>query len=124
MLDLHVSPVDDQTIDQFYAGEDIFLEEGVDPYANEFIMLVSNANEKKSALARYINPHVPLGERCMNIRMAFGAFVHAIKSKPLLLDILMNPEIPIVSLVGRAGCGKTLVCNRCWNGAMFGVQRI
>jgi PhoH-like ATPase len=99
--------VDDQIIDQFYNGEPISLEEDLGACPNEFIMLVSNANEKKSALARYINPHVPLfkvnefkegiwGVRARNKEQAFA------------LDILMNPEIPIISLVGRAGCGKTL----------------
>ncbi len=99
--------VDDQTIDHFYNGEDISLDEEKEACPNEFIMLVSNSNEKKSALSRYINPHVPLvkineykdgvwGVRARNKEQAFA------------LDILMNPEIPIISLVGRAGCGKTL----------------
>tara|TARA_R110000851_G_scaffold5040_7_gene21053 strand:- start:1332 stop:2645 length:1314 start_codon:yes stop_codon:yes gene_type:complete len=99
--------VDDQVIDQFYSGEDILLEEKVAAHANEFMMLVSNSNDKKSALARYINPHVPLvkvhefkegiwGVRARNKEQAFA------------LDILMNPEIAVISLVGRAGCGKTL----------------
>ena len=100
-------PVDDQTIDQFYAGEDIFLEEGVTPYTNEFIMLVSNANEKKSALARYINPHVPL-VKVHEYKDGIWGVRARNKEQSFALDILMNPEIPIVSLVGRAGCGKTL----------------
>ena len=99
-------PVDDQTIDQFYAGEDIFLED-VSPYANEYIMLVSNANEKKSALARYINPHVPL-MKVTEFRDGIWGVRARNKEQSFALDILMNPEVPIVSLVGRAGCGKTL----------------
>ena len=100
-------PVDDQTIDQFYAGEDVFLEEGTEAYANEFIMLVSNANEKKSALARYINPHVPL-EKVHEYKDGIWGVRARNKEQSFALDILMNPDIPIVSLVGRAGCGKTL----------------
>ena len=79
--------VDDQAIDQFYEGENIFLEESVPAHANEFIMLVSNANEYKDGI---------WGVRARNKEQSFA------------LDILMNPNIPIVSLVGRAGCGKTL----------------
>ena len=100
-------PVDDQTIDQFYAGEDIFLDEGVKAFTNEFIMLVSNANEKKSALARYINPHVPL-MKVKEFKEGIWGVRARNKEQSFALDILMNPEIPIVSLVGRAGCGKTL----------------
>ena len=98
--------LDDQVIDQFYAGEDIFLED-VNPYANEFVMLVSNANEKKSALARYINPHVPLVKVHEHKDGIWGVRARN-KEQSFALDILLNPEIPIVSLVGRAGCGKTL----------------
>ena len=37
--------VDDQTVDQFYSGEEVFLEkEDVKLYPNQFVMLVSNAN--------------------------------------------------------------------------------
>jgi len=100
-------PVDDQIIDQFYAGEDVFLEDGVKAYANEFIMLVSNANEKKSALARYINPHVSL-EKVQEYKDGIWGVRARNKEQAFALDILMNPEIPIISLVGRAGCGKTL----------------
>jgi PhoH-like ATPase len=99
-------PLDDQVIDQFYAGEDIFLED-ISPYANEFVMLVSNANEKKSALARYINPHVPL-VKVHEYKDGIWGVRARNKEQSFALDILMNPEIPIVSLVGRAGCGKTL----------------
>tara|TARA_R100000234_G_scaffold112727_1_gene86655 strand:+ start:359 stop:1669 length:1311 start_codon:yes stop_codon:yes gene_type:complete len=99
-------PLDDQVIDRFYAGEDIFLEDA-NPYANEFVMLVSNANEKKSALARYINPHVPL-VKVKEYRDGIWGVRARNKEQSFALDILMNPEIPIVSLVGRAGCGKTL----------------
>jgi PhoH-like ATPase len=98
--------VDDQTIDQFYAGEQVFLEE-LEAYPNEFIMLVSNANEKKSALSRYINPNQPL-TRVRDFKDGVWGVTARNKEQSFALDILMNPDIPIISLVGRAGCGKTL----------------
>ena len=49
--------VDDQFIDRFYSGEKIFLDD-IDYskilYPNQFIMLVSSSNEKKTAIARFI----------------------------------------------------------------------
>ena len=49
---------DDEVIDRFYAGDEImphnFTEEmGVNHHPNQYVMMVSNANEKKSALARF-----------------------------------------------------------------------
>jgi PhoH-like ATPase len=99
--------VDDQVIDQFYSGEDIFLEEDFKPHPNEFIMLVSNANDKKSALARFINPLTPLA-KVTEYKSGVWGVKSRNKEQSFALDILMRPEIPIVSLVGRAGCGKTL----------------
>jgi len=53
--------VDDQIIDRFYHNEEIFFEpEEIKLFPNQFIMLVSNSNEKKTALARFINYERPL----------------------------------------------------------------
>ena len=48
--------VDDEIVDQFYEGKDVFLEkEEIKLYPNQMVMLVSNSNEKKTALARFAN---------------------------------------------------------------------
>ena len=50
--------VDDQFIDRFYDGEDILIEEDeVEQiwHPNQFLMMVSNANEKKTALVKFKN---------------------------------------------------------------------
>ena len=55
--------VDDQIIDRFYEGEDILIEEDEIEalwHPNQFIMMVSNANDKKTALACFKSHHVPL----------------------------------------------------------------
>ena len=51
--------VDDQIIDHFYAGEEIILDEeqGVQLYPNQFLMLQSSANPKKTALCRFNASH-------------------------------------------------------------------
>ena len=51
--------VDEELINQFYLGDDVYLDEDVcrdqkiKLYPNEFVMLVSSSNEKKTALARF-----------------------------------------------------------------------
>ena len=102
--------VDEQVIDQYYAGEEIFLEEEVTQtfYPNEFIMMVSNQNEKKSAIGKFVNPFTPL--RQLNEYKTGLWGVHARNKEQLFaLNLLMDPEVKIVSLIGKAGSGKTLI---------------
>ncbi len=55
--------VDDALIDRFYGGEKIMLEEkDIKLHPNEFVMLVSNANDKKTALAKFKNYNHPLNK--------------------------------------------------------------
>ena len=51
--------VDDQEIDKFYELKDVFIEDKKF-FPNQYIMLVSNANEKKTALGRYVGESTPL----------------------------------------------------------------
>jgi len=103
--------VDEQTIDQFYAGEEIFLDkDDIHLHANQFLMLVSNTNEKKTALARFYDHLKPL----RRINGSFnGKGIWGVKPKnkeqSFAADLLMDPNVPIVSLIGKAGSGKTLL---------------
>ena len=48
--------VDDQIVDHFYSDEEVFLDkEDIKLMPNQFVMLVSNSNEKKTALAQFLN---------------------------------------------------------------------
>ena len=102
--------VDDQVIDRFYDGEDILIEadevEGA-RYPNQFIMMVSNANDKKTALARFKSHHIPL-KNIIHDRLPDWNISARNKEQAFAIDLLMNPDIKIVSLIGRAGSGKTL----------------
>ena len=99
--------VDDQLIEQFYAGEEVMVSSNKILYPNQFIMLVSSANEKKTALCRFVNPINPV-ESIHKPDMAFGVNARN-KEQSFALDLLFDPEIPFVSLIGRAGSGKTLM---------------
>ena len=98
--------VDDQTIDQFYERKDVYLErEGL--HSNQYLMLVSNANEKKSALARYVNPSMPLRQLITSKQKVWGIKPRN-KEQQFLMDALMDPKIQIVTAIGKAGSGKTI----------------
>jgi len=106
-----VQPVDDQIIDRYYAGEDIVIDEEdiQEPwYPNQYIMLVSNENEKKSALARFKAHHEPL-HNVIHKNIPDWKIDARNKEQAFAIDMLMDPDIKIVSLVGRAGSGKTLM---------------
>jgi len=106
-----VQAVDDQLIDRFYAGEEIIIpneERDEEWHPNQYVMMVSNANEKKSALARFISPYVPL-KNVIHKNLDDWKIDARNKEQAFAIDMLMDPDIKIISLVGRAGSGKTLL---------------
>ena len=101
--------VDEQDIDKFYEGKDIWLnQEDHNLYPNQFIMLISNSNEKKTALARFINHNSPL-KKILNANKKIWNTLARNKEQQFALELLMDPMVPVVSLVGKAGSGKTLL---------------
>ena len=105
--------IDDEVIDRFYAGEDIypynFTEEmGENLNPNQYVMMVSNANEKKSALAKFKSPQEPL-KKIVHKNIPDWKIEARNKEQAFAIDMLMDPNIKIVSLVGRAGSGVTLL---------------
>lgn len=101
--------VDDQVIDRFYAGDEIYIEEGeANLFANQFVMLVSNCNEKKTALARFTDHNTKLS-KMIDYKDGIWGLRPRNKEQMFALNLLNNPEIPIITLVGQAGTGKTLI---------------
>ena len=101
--------VDEQEIDKFYEGADIFI----DPseyvlYPNQFVMLISNSNDKKTALARFVNFSLPL-QKIVKSNQSIWRTNPRNKEQQFAFDLLMDKSVPVVSLVGKAGSGKTLL---------------
>jgi PhoH-like ATPase len=101
--------VDDKDVDGFYADDEIWM----DPkkyalYPNQFVMLVSNTNDKKTALARFENYTTPLQKIVKSNSKIWGTEPRN-KEQQFAFDLLLDPNIPVVSLVGKAGSGKTLL---------------
>lgn len=101
--------VDEQVIDQFYAGEDISIrKEEYILYPNQFVMLISNSNDKKTALGRFINYSTPLQKIIKSTTKVWSTNPRN-KEQQFAFELLMDPAVPVVSLVGKAGSGKTLL---------------
>lgn len=104
--------VDDQTIDRFYSGEDVFVEEDAQApetkfHPNQYLLLVSNASDKKTALARFVNYNNPLSKVIYDKLPSWGIQSRN-KEQAFAIDLLMDPTVEVVSLIGKAGSGKTL----------------
>ena len=101
--------VDEQVIDQFYAGGDISIrKDEYLLYPNQFVMLISNSNDKKTALARFINYSTPLQKIIKSSAKVWSTNPRN-KEQQFAFELLMDPSVPVVSLVGKAGSGKTLL---------------
>jgi len=98
--------VDDQVIDRFYEKQSVYLDnEGLFP--NQYVMMVSSANEKKTALGRYINDSMPIRQLLSSKQKVWGIKPRN-KEQQFLMDALMDPKIQIVTAIGKAGSGKTI----------------
>jgi len=102
--------VDDQVVDRFYDGTgDVILEkDDGDFFPNQFVMLVSNASEKKTALCRFVSYGIPLKSVQLYKGGIWGVAPRN-KEQSFALDLLLDPHVQVVSLIGKAGTGKTLM---------------
>jgi PhoH-like ATPase len=102
--------VDEQMVDSFYSGDKVYLDKEEHPklYPNEFIMLVSSSNEKKTALCKFSGHNFALEKVTSHKDASLGVTARN-KEQMFALDLLMDPNIEVVTLVGQAGSGKTLL---------------
>jgi PhoH-like ATPase len=102
--------VDDQVVDHFYAGEDVFIdEEEIKLSTQQFIMLVSNQNEKKTALAKFVDYNTPVRKVNDYQKNGIWGLRPRNKEQQFALDMLMDENISIVTIIGKAGSGKSLM---------------
>jgi len=98
--------VEAATIDRLYQGKDLHLD-GEELQPNEFVLLVDAANEKHTGMGRVVANHQlkplnPVFDNVFNLRPRS-------MEQRAALELLMAPEISLVSLIGQAGTGKTLL---------------
>ena len=77
------------------------------PYPNEFIILVDECNPSHTAVARYFHKAGII--RCVNGGSeAWGLTPRNVEQRAAL-ELLLDDSIRVVTLVGKAGTGKTLM---------------
>lgn len=94
------------TVDSFYQTE-ILAMDTVDLRFNEFILLRDETNPKHSGIARAVD--------AAHVKHLSSTFDTAWRIKPrskeqrMALELLLDPEVDLVTLIGQAGTGKTLL---------------
>jgi PhoH-like ATPase len=98
-------PVEKKIIDTFYKNSEIELEDE-ELFANEYCVL--NSAENSSAIARYDGK-----KKVLTSTLKFNDNIWGIRplnvEQRCALDLLLNDDVQLVTLVGPAGTGKTLL---------------
>ncbi|MDD5681504.1 MAG: PhoH family protein [Candidatus Omnitrophica bacterium] len=99
--------VESEKIDEFYGGKIVNAGKN-NFFPNEFILLKSATVSKKTALTRYkkeMNTLMPL----IYSQISLGGVKPRNKEQAMAQELLLNNDVNLVTLVGRAGTGKTLL---------------
>jgi PhoH-like ATPase len=100
--------VEPDAINGFYAQGEYAPPADPRPFPNEFALLKNSANPSQTALGRYQqqkNVFVPI----TNTKHGVWGINAKNKQQQFALDLLLNDDIRLVTLVGKAGTGKTLL---------------
>lgn len=93
-------------IDRFYADKRLEVE-ACSPEPNEFVLLIDEGDSKHTALARSLDGGV-LVPLISDYNEAYGLKPRN-KEQRMALELLMDPDVQLVTMVGQAGTGKTLL---------------
>ena len=121
--------VDDFMVEEFYDKQDVWLyeedaaEQGIVLYPNQYVMLVSVENEKKTAIARFVNWNTPVKPLVRRDDTFSWGVSPRNKEQKCGMDLLMDDDIPFVSLIGRAGSGKTLMAMAAGLEQVLGLEK-
>lgn len=93
-------------LDRFYLEGRLKLEDSPQPLPNQFFLLKCHENPSQSALARYCQGELRPLSHADSVNWGIKALN---KEQKFALELLNNDQIKVVTLVGRAGTGKTLL---------------
>jgi PhoH-like ATPase len=101
--------VDPHLVDEFYANKRLAYKDPVTPFRpNQYVILKDSVNPNHTAMGRYskeLDCIVPITKPVEGL---WGIFPKNAEQS-FAIDALLNDDIKLVSLVGKAGTGKTLL---------------
>lgn len=110
--------VDGEVIQDFYQDGIIDIESTIgldydtsDIYVNEFLLLNDRIFPQNTCVARVVRDRGRLWAKKLIISDELYIYgIHALDVKQLMaLELLLDPKVPFVTLLGKAGTGKTLL---------------
>lgn len=103
--ELDVSPA---LIDQFYKEKSVAMPEEFKLMANQYVILKDASNPNHSAIGRFSERDEKVVPLIIPTDSIWGVHPRNVEQS-FALDCLLNDEIMFVTLVGKAGTGKTLL---------------
>ena len=76
-------------------------EEEIKVEPNQFVMLISNSNDKKTALVRFLNYERPL-KKIDSYKKGVWGVRPKNKEQNFAMDLLYDENVPVISLIGKA----------------------
>jgi len=97
--------VDSKIIDELYVNKKIEIKD-FNGYLNQFVVIKSNSQENHVAIGKYIGNDtiIPIKQ----VKDLFGICARNAEQR-MAIDLLLDPNINLVTLIGSAGTGKTLL---------------
>ena len=105
LLELEVDP---DVIDSFYKEKSVYLGEQAKLHGNQYVIMKDSSNPNHSAIGRYSQSDERVVPLISPTESIWGIHPRNVEQS-FALDCLLNDEIMFVSLVGKAGTGKTLL---------------
>lgn len=93
-------------VDEFFR-KDLYVLEGYDFFPNEFILMIDESNDKHTGIGRAFDQKT-IGHLNSNFDSAWNTRSRS-KEQRMAYELLLDPNIELVTLVGQAGTGKTLL---------------
>jgi PhoH-like ATPase len=102
--EIEISP---ERIDKFYHDSKLSVKYKLQP--NEFVIMKDDCGMNKSAIARFDANTSCLVKLVNPNEILFGSVKALNVEQKFAVDLLMNDNVPLVSFIGKAGTGKTLL---------------
>lgn len=100
--------VDPEYIDRFYKEKSVALSDEIKLLSNQYVVMKDASNPNHSAIGRFSERDQKVVPLIFPTESIWGIHPRNVEQS-FALDCLLNDEILFVSLVGKAGTGKTLM---------------
>jgi PhoH-like ATPase len=99
--------VDESRLAEFFRNKLLEIDEK--PFPNEYVTIVNATNPTNTGLARYDDERKALVPLMAPAKMEIWGLTPRNREQRFAMDMLLNDNIALITLLGKAGTGKTLL---------------